>query len=135
MTPQGFNKQHRDITKLMLAGTAACLLTLPGSGLQVVLSAAATVFVSRGKVESSKNLKWLGLAIISFLASLVSFALLAGQEFVDADRAYEFKIKLLVFGQLIRMIWGGVLAVFIVSTLASDTNWFEEMGNDTTKKQ
>lgn len=126
-TSPGYNKQHRDFAKLLLSGTSICLVARQGNIVAVILSALATVCVSRGKVESGKNLKWLTLSTISFVASLVAFTLLSGQEFIDADKAYEFKIKLLVYGNMIQTIWGGILLVFTISTFASEANEWEEL--------
>jgi len=121
--PQGYNKAHRDMAKILLACSSICLLADMGpfGYLSAVLpSAAATIVVSRGKVESGKNLKWVLLSVISFIASLVSASLLSGQELIDADKAYEFKTKLLFYGQFIRFVWGGILALFVASTFFSE---------------
>ncbi|KAL3895868.1 MAG: hypothetical protein SGARI_007323, partial [Bacillariaceae sp.] len=122
-----FNKRHRDIAKALLGAAAICLVVGHANlnFASVLLSAAATIHVSRvdrGTKESGKNLKWLTLAGISFVASLISFALLSGQEFIDADRAYEFKIKLLFFGRFIQIVWGGILFTFVASTFTADSS-------------
>lgn len=93
--------------------------------ISVILSAAATVFISRGTVESGKNLKWFALSTLSFVASLVSYALLSGQEYINANKAYEFKIKLLFYGRFIQHVWGGILAVFVLSAFSSEAKDLE----------
>ena len=140
MTPPGYNKKHRDIAKLMLAGTSVCLLVtaVEANIVSVLLSATATVFISRGTVESGKNLKWLSLSTLSFIASLVSFALLSGQAYIDADKAYEFKIKLLFYGRFIQHVWGAILVVFVLSAFSSEANDLEQVvteGATTRKKE
>ena len=116
-----------------------CLLGGSSSGSQVnlvavILAAAATVFISRGTVESGKNLKWLTLSLLSFVASLVSFALLSGQEYIDERKAYEFKIKLLVWGRIIQQIWGGILAVFVMSRFMAPADLLDPEQKDGSRK-
>jgi hypothetical protein len=120
-TPPGFNKHQRDVSKILLAGTSFCLLTGMLPAVSVVLSAVATIFVKQGTAGSVKNLKWLVLSVLSFLASLVSSSMLGGQALVDEERAYELKFKLWFAGRLIQTVWGGILALFVFSALSSDT--------------
>ena len=125
-TPPGFNKHQRDISKLLLAATSFCLLTGMGSNVAIILSAIATIIIKQGTMGSIKNLKWITLSAISFLASIVSFSLLSGQRALDEEKAYELKFKMWYGGKFIQTVWGGILALFIISTYSTEAQQVQQ---------
>ena len=66
-----------------------------------------------------KNLKWMTLSVISFLASLVCMIQTTGYDEVDGDRAYGLKIGLLLMANGTRIGWGAILMLFLVSAAAT----------------
>lgn len=118
-TPPGYNKRRRDVAKFLLAATSVCLLTNQAMALAIIFSGVATVLLKPAKLSSAKNLKWIVLSAVSFVASLVSSAYLGGQALLDESKAYELKYYLLLRGRFIQTVWGGILALFIYSAFTT----------------
>jgi hypothetical protein len=77
--------------------------------------------LKEGKLLSVKNLKWMSLSAISFLAGLVSMIQMSGYEEVDGDRAYGLKIGLLLMANGTRIGWGAILILFLLSAATVET--------------
>ena len=114
-TPPGFNKKLRDIARCIL------LLLVTASILQEMhlwaacFSATAILLLKDGRASSIKNMKWMVLSIMSFVASLLSWSMRLGSNIVDEEKAYTLKISLLLMGKFIQTIWGITLGFFLLS--------------------
>lgn len=64
---------------------------------------------------SGKNIKWIILSMISFVASLGSWTLSQGAETVDEEKAYGLKMYLELLAQFTQFTWGMILALFLYS--------------------
>ena len=73
------------------------------------------VVLKDGKLKSSKNLKWMVLSFISFLASATLWSLGRIYEGIDEDRAYLFRTCLRLTANWVRVLWAIVLGMFLVS--------------------
>jgi hypothetical protein len=124
-TPTGFNKIKRDQCKFLLAVTSVLLLS--GEVFFAILSSAVAVLsIKEGTVASTRNLKWMTLSFISFLASLSSLIMMNGSEFVDEDKAYGLKICLWLGAKSLQTGWGVTLGLFLVSAMSSKANIEEQ---------
>ena len=122
-TPPGYNKGHRDATKILLAGTSVALL-FGRIVLALLFSAAAMLFIKQGTMASAKNIKWMVLALVSFVGSLCSCAFMVGEEILDEEKAYELKFRLRFRAKFIEIVWGGILALFLISAYTSNAGGF-----------
>jgi hypothetical protein len=77
--------------------------------------------MKEGTIFSGKNIKWMLLSGISFLASLGSWSLERGYEVVDEEKAYGLKISLWLGSKSLQAMWGIILAVFLFSAATSKT--------------
>lgn len=112
------NKTRRDAARFILWLVSAALLA-DRAVEATCLSASAILLLKEGKVLSMKNLKWMTLSVISFLASLVCMIQTTGYDEVDGDRAYGLKIGLLLMANGTRIGWGAILMLFLVSAAAT----------------
>lgn len=113
-TPPGFNKNLRDIARWILLLVTAFILQ--GEHLWAAcFSAVAILLLRDGKVDSIKNMKWMVLSIMSFVASLFSWELMRISNMVEEERAYTLKIILWLMGKFTQTIWGITLGFFLFS--------------------
>jgi hypothetical protein len=113
-TPPGFNKNRRDAAKILLVGVSGCLFF--GDHLWcTLLSAASILSLKEGTTSSAKNLKWMSLSVISFMASLIAFAMMQGHSILDEDTAYALKFELWFIATFIQVIWGAILGLFMIA--------------------
>jgi hypothetical protein len=120
-TPAGVNKSHRDFTRLLLVFAATSLL-IGRTVLAAIFAAVSTIIIKRGVMQSGKNIKWLLLAVITFFASILSYAFTSGYRIVSEDKAYELKFRLWFVAKFIEVTWGSTLALFLASAYTSDWN-------------
>ena len=114
------NKTRRDAARFILGLVSAALLA--GRAVEATcLSASAILVLKEGKLLSAKNLKWMALSAISFVAGLVSMIQMSGYEEVDGDRAYWLKIGLLLMANGTRIGWGAILMLFLFSAATVET--------------
>lgn len=114
------NKTRRDAARFILWLVSAALLA--GRAVEATcLSASAILLLKEGKLLSVKNLKWMSLSAISFLAGLVSMIQMSGYEEVDGERAYGLKIGLLLMANGTRIGWGAILILFLLSAATVET--------------
>jgi len=118
--PPGFNKSRRDLTKILLVATAACLLT-NANAFATGCSAAAILILKQATLFSTKNIKWGILSVTSFVVSLTCAIFLQAYEIVDEDKAYTMKIMLWLTAKFLRVFWGVTLGLFLLSTLTSSS--------------
>ena len=105
------NKSRRDLARSILWIVSVTLLV--GRTLEATcLSASAILVLKEGKLLSVKNMKWMILSVISFLASLVSMIETRGYEVVDEDRAYWLKMQMWLWANGTKTGWGVVLLLF-----------------------
>ena len=76
-------------------------------------SAAAILLLKDGRASSIKNMKWMVLSIMSFVASLLSWSMRLGSNIVDEEKAYTLKISLWLMGKFTQTIWGITLGFFL----------------------
>lgn len=112
-TSTGWNRKHRNATKILLVFTCCCLVAGNAHLAALISSALATVSMKQGTAMSIKNLKWLALSFISFLVSLVSAVLLSSATLIDEEKAYHFKMQLHFAGLISQKVWGGILALLL----------------------
>ena len=112
-TATGWNRKHRNATKILLVFTCCCLVAGNAPLSALLSSALATISMKQGTVMSIKNLKWLVLSFISFLVSLVSAVLLSSATLIDEEKAYHFKTQLHFVGLISQRVWGGILALVL----------------------
>jgi len=113
-TPPGFNKKLRDVARCILLLVTASILQ--GMHLWATcFSAAAILLLKDGRANSIKNMKWMVLSIVSFVASLLSWSMVLGSNIVDEEKAYTLKISLWLMGKFTQTIWGITLGFFLVS--------------------
>jgi hypothetical protein len=117
-TPPGYNKQRRDMAKLLLSIVAVGLLS-GNSFWGIVLSIGAILCLKEGTVWSAKNLWWMTLSGISFASSLTSYALLEGRNVIDEEKGYGLYMTLSVVAKLIQVCWGVTLSVFLYSAYST----------------
>lgn len=117
-TPPGFNKQRRDMVRLLLSIVAVGLLS-GNSFWGTVLSIGAILCLKQGTVWSAKNMWWMTLSIISFASSLTSYALLEGRAVIDEEKGYGLYMTLSVIAKLIQVCWGVTLSVFLYSSYST----------------
>jgi hypothetical protein len=117
-TPPGYNKQRRDMAKLLLSIVAVGLLS-GNSFWGIVLSIGAILCIKEGTVWSAKNMWWMTLSIISFASSLTSYALLEGRAAIDEEKGYGLYMTLSVVAKLIQVCWGVTLSVFLYSAYST----------------
>lgn len=132
-TPPGYNKRHRDVIKLLTAGTAAALAT-GASALAVVCSAAALLLWKQGTMWSAKNLKWGAVSLVSFAVSLAASCLHHGAAMVDADRAYELQTSLRLKAQICTTAWSAILVLVLLSSYIASSER-QLASHDTTPHQ
>jgi hypothetical protein len=119
-TPPGFNKNRRDLAKILLAVVAVFLLC--GYHIwSILLSAASILSLKEGTIFSAKNLKWMSLSMISFTASLIAFVMMQGHHIVDEDKAYGLKFTLWFTALFIQVVWGVILGLFMISAFTPTT--------------
>ncbi len=112
-TSTGWNRKHRNATKILLVFNCCCLIAGNAHLAALISSALATLSMKQGTVMSIKNLKWLALSFISFLVSLVAAVLLSSATLVDEEKAYHFKMQLHFAGLISQKVWGGILALVL----------------------
>jgi len=120
-TPPGFNRGRRFIARWVLWLVVLTLM----SGKQIpatICSAMAIILLKEGTIFSGKNIKWMGLSGISFLASLGSWCLEQGYEIVDEEKAYSLKISLWLASKAMQVAWGVILAAFLFSATTSKSS-------------
>ena len=113
-TPPGWNAGRRFAARWSLWFVALTLL----SGFKVwatIFSPVSIVIMKEGTLFSGKNIKWMLLSGISFLASLGSWSLERGYEVVDEEKAYGLKISLWLASKSMQVLWGMILALFLFS--------------------
>ena len=113
-TPPGWNSGRRYVARGVLWFVVLTLLT----GKQIwatFFSAVALIILKEGTLFSGKNIKWMLLSGISFLASLGSWSLEQSYDVVDEEKAYGLKISLWLGSKSIQGVWGIILAVFLFS--------------------
>ncbi|KAL3761991.1 hypothetical protein ACHAW5_008215 [Stephanodiscus triporus] len=114
------NKSRRDVARFLLWLVSATLLvdrTIEAT----CLSAGAVLVLKEGKLLSAKNLKWMILSVLSFLAGLASMIETRGYEEVDENRAYWLKMRLWLLAHGTRTGWGAILLLFLLSASTSKT--------------
>jgi hypothetical protein len=114
------NKSRRDVARFLLWLVSGTLL-VDRTIVATCLSAGAVLVLKEGKLLSAKNLKWMVLSILSFLAGLASMIETRGYEEVDEDRAYWLKMRLWLLAHGTRTGWGGILLLFLLSASTSKT--------------
>lgn len=115
----GFNKNLRDRSKYALAVTAVLLLI--GKLHWACITSAYSIYnLKAGTAFSCKNFKWMALSIISFFVGLVAFVMEHGARFVDENRDYSYKIRLLLWAYAMRTIWWPTLGLFLFCTWGND---------------
>lgn len=119
--PPGYNKNKRDQVKIILTVVALGLLG-GDSIIPTIGSAAATICLVEGTLWSVKNLKWLVLCTVSFVASLLSWALVRHSHHAEEERAYSFDSMLWVSAKIIQTCWGVTLSVFLCSAYVHGHN-------------
>eukprot|EP00980_Cylindrotheca_fusiformis_P030956 scaffold25678_cov137-Cylindrotheca_fusiformis.AAC.4 len=123
-TPAGHNKRKRYQCRFLLGVTSVLLLS--GEVFFAIISAAAAILsIKEGKIASTRNLKWMTLSGISFLASLASLIMMNGSEFVDEDKAYGLKVSLWLGAKSLQTGWGITLALFLISAFTPETTTSE----------
>jgi hypothetical protein len=115
--PPGYNKKKRDLVKLILVVVAASMLVGEPKA-ATVLSVVAAICLKEGKVFSLKNLKWLGLCILSFVMAASSWSLERAVSTQDTDKnMVKNPMQNVLWGsaKIIQLCWGMTLGVFLVS--------------------
>jgi hypothetical protein len=115
--PPGYNKAKRDIVKLILVVVAASMLGGDPKA-AAVFSVVAAICLKDGTLFSLKNLKWLGLCVLSFVMALSSWSLERAVSAQDNDTNPEINpMKNILWGsaKIIQLCWGMTLSVFLVS--------------------
>jgi hypothetical protein len=117
-TPPRFNKNLRDKSKWFLL--VAAIFLLAGRPLVALAGSASSILCLRdGTTWSVKNFKWFSLSIITFGASLISWALWLGYEMVDEEKAYDTKFSLYFRAKFIQRVWSVILGMFLFSAFTS----------------
>jgi hypothetical protein len=112
-TSTGWNRKHRNATKILLVINCCCLVAGNAHLAALISSALATISMKQGTAMSIKNLKWLVVSFISFLVSLISSVLLSSATLVDEEKAYHYKMQLHFAGLISQKVWGGVLGLIL----------------------
>lgn len=118
---RGFNKHLRDSSKLLLGVTALCLFA-KYNGCAVLSSSTALYVMKRGTLLSTKNLKWLLLAVLSFLIATMGYAWQEGADVLQSTYRYRYSNwKLITWfcAEFIQVFWSVVLAFFVISAFTS----------------
>jgi hypothetical protein len=109
------NKSRRDLARVILWIVSVALLA--GRTVEATcLSASVILVLKEGKILSVKNMKWMILSVLSFLAGLSSMIATRGYEEVDEDRSYWFKMQLWLWASGTRTGWGAILLLFLLSS-------------------
>ena len=119
-TPPGWNSGRRYVARGVLWFVVVTLMT----GKQIwatFFSAVAIIILKEGTLFSGKNIKWMLLSGISFVASLGSWSLEQSYDVVDEEKAYGLKISLWLGSKSIQGVWGTILAVFLFSAATAKT--------------
>lgn len=117
-TPPGWNAGRRFVARWVLWFVVLTLLT--GHKIwATIFSATALIILKEGTLFSGKNIKWMLLSGLSFLASLGSWSLERGYEVIDEEKAYHLKMSLWLASKSMQTIWGIILAVFLFSAATS----------------
>ncbi len=112
VVPPMRNKSRRDMARIILWIVSAALLA--GRTLEATcLSASAILVLKEGKLLSVKNMKWMILSVLSFLAGLASMIETRGYEEVDEDRAYWLKMQMWLWANGTKTGWGAILLLFL----------------------
>jgi hypothetical protein len=117
-TPPGFNKNLRDITKVLLSVTSVLLL-LGCPGIAVFSATGALWVVNEGTILSFKNFYWSMISIVSVLSSVFSWFLRYSAAGVDAKLAYALKTLLGIMGRGTELICGFMLALCLAHAMAT----------------
>ena len=118
-TPPGYNSGRRSIARYILWLVVLTLMSgkyLPSG----ILSALSIIILKEGTLFSGKNIKWMILSLISFLSSVIAYALFRGSQQIDDERAYTLYITFWLASKSIQLIWGIVLGLFLFSAATSD---------------
>ena len=119
--PPGYNKRKRDIVKLVLVVVAAGLLR-GDPVVATVLSIVAMICLKEGTFWSTKNIKWMGLCVISFGMSLAAWSLERESADANEEKTYTLNSKLYVSSKTIQLFWGMTLSLFLLSAYAHGHN-------------
>ena len=117
-TPPGFNKNRRDVSKLLLSVVVVALIT-NANACATAASAGAILFLKQGTLLSHKNWKWGALAAVSFAVSLSCGILWQGYSMVEEDKAYGLKITLWLLAKFLQVFWSVTLGLFLFSAVTS----------------
>ena len=120
-TPPGFNKNRRDLSKLLLSVVVVALITNANT-CATAASAGAILFLKQGTLLSHKNWKWGALAAVSFAVSLSCGILWQGYSMVEEDKAYGLKISLWLLAKFLQVFWSVTLGLFLFSAVASSSS-------------
>ena len=120
-TPPGFNKNKRDIVRFFLLLVTISLFV--GYDLAAAtLSMISILTLKEGTIFSVKNMKWMILSAISFVASIFTWQMHNASSKVDEEKAYSLKIGLYIIAQSTRIIWASFLGFLLVSASHSNTD-------------
>ena len=123
--PPGYNKRKRDIVKLVLVVVAAGLLR-GDPVMATVLSIVAMICLKEGTFWSTRNIKWMGLCVISFGMSLAAWSLERESAEANEEKTYTLNSKLYVSSKTIQLFWGTILSLFLISAYVHGHNSFLE---------
>ena len=132
-TPPGWNSGRRYVARGVLWFVVVTLMT----GKQIwatFFSAVAIIILKEGTLFSGKNIKWMLLSAISFLASLGSWSLEQSYDVVDEEKAYGLKISLWLGAKSIQGIWSTILGAFLFSAAMSNATATTEIAAEEKKK-
>ena len=118
IAPPGFNKRHRDISKLLLGVAAAALIT-NANAFATATSAGAILVLKQGTLLSHKNCKWGILSVLSFAVSLSAAILMQGHAMVDDEKAYGLKLTMWLMAKFMQVFWSVTLGIFLLSAFSS----------------
>mmetsp|Transcript_11932 Transcript_11932/g.27859 ORF Transcript_11932/g.27859 Transcript_11932/m.27859 type:complete len:218 (+) Transcript_11932:232-885(+) len=117
-TPPGWNAGRRSMARYALWLVVPTLVT--GKLVwAMIFSATSILILKEGTFFSSRNIKWMILSAISFLASLGSWTLSSGIDKVDEEKAYGLSISLWLMNQFVVMGWAAILGLFLYSAQMS----------------
>ncbi|KAL7575212.1 hypothetical protein ACA910_018698 [Epithemia clementina (nom. ined.)] len=126
-TPPGFNKHRRDISKFLLLLVVFFLLAnhTYSSFVAVACSVGCIFTLKEGTLWSTKNIKWMTLALISFGASLSSAILLHLRDGIldpETDQGNFWSFLLWASAKWIQLGWGIPLSLFLLSAWLSSSS-------------
>ena len=120
-TPDNYNKEHRDATKVLLAGASVLLLSGYLPVFSMLLSGGATLMVKQGTKVSAKNWKWMALSCITFFCSAMAWHYSDGYQRLDKDEAMEEeKFAFWSASKKVEKVWGAILFLFMASAYADE---------------